>query len=87
MEETVRGFGYHNQDLTLIKNTKLPGNTNVQFRLEAFNLWNWHMFSNPRSANGAAWPSPNDIASPDFGRWNGSVTDPRSLQLALRFEF
>ena len=47
VEETVRGFGYHNQDLSFIKNTKLPGNTNFQFRLEAFNVWNWHMFSNP----------------------------------------
>ena len=29
----------------------------------------------------------NDLASPDFGRWNGFVTDPRSIQLAFRFEF
>ena len=75
----------HNQDLSFIKNTKLPGNTNFQFRLEAFNVWNWHMFANPGQWGGLAFT--NDLASPDFGRWNGSVTDPRSIQLAFRFEF
>ena len=81
----MRGFGYHNQDLSFIKNTKMPGNTNVQFRLEAFNVWNWHIFSNPGEWGALAFT--NDIASPDFGLWNGSVSDPRSIQLALRFEF
>ena len=45
VEESVRGFGYHNQDLSFIKNTRMPGNTNFQFRFEIFNVWNWHMFS------------------------------------------
>jgi len=85
VEETVRGFGYHNQDLSLIKNTPLPGHTNLQFRIEAFNVWNWHMFSNPGEWGGLAFT--NDLASPDFGKWNGSVTDPRSVQLAIRFEY
>ncbi len=74
VEETVRGFGFHNQDLSFIKNTKLPGNTNFQFRLEAFNVWNWHIFSNPGEWGGLAFT--NDLASPDFGNWNGSVTRP-----------
>ena len=46
IEETLRSFGYHNQDLTLMKNTRMGGNTNIQFRFEVFNLWNWHMFTN-----------------------------------------
>jgi hypothetical protein len=85
VEETIRGFGYHNQDLSFIKNTKMPGNTNLQIRIEAFNVWNWHMFTNPGQWGGLAFT--NDLASPDFGRWNGSVTDPRSIQLAIRFEY
>ena len=87
VEETVRGFGYHNQDLSFIKNTKLPGNTNFQFRPEAFNVWNWHIFSNPTGNAGQGLAFTNDLASPDFGRWNGFVTDPRSIQLAFRFEY
>jgi hypothetical protein len=85
VEESVRGFAYKNQDLSLIKNTRLAGNTNVQFRFEIFNLWNWHTFSNAGEFGGLAFN--NDISSPDFGTWNGSVTDPRTMQLAVRFEF
>jgi hypothetical protein len=45
------------------------------------------MFSNATGNAGQSISFVNDIASPEFGRWNGFVTDPRSIQLALRFEF
>ena len=86
IEETVRGFSYRNQDLALIKNTRLPGNTNVQVRFEVFNLWNWHIFSARASLQQATAFEPN-IASADFGKWTGPVTDPCTMQLAVRFEF
>jgi hypothetical protein len=82
---SFRGFGYHNQDLSLVKNTSLGGRTNQQFRIEAFNLWNWHMFNSSGEWGGLAFT--NDLASPDFGKWNGSVTNPRNVQVAIRFEF
>jgi hypothetical protein len=85
VEEDVRGFAYKNQDLSLIKNTRLKGGSNVQFRFEVFNLWNWHIFTNPGQWGGLAFN--NDIASPSFGEWGGSVTEPRTMQLAVRFEF
>ncbi len=85
VEDAIRPFGYHNQDLSLIKNTRLGGSTNLQLRFECFNLWNWHMFTNPGEWGGLAFT--NDVASPDFGKWNGSVTDPRTMQIAARFEF
>jgi hypothetical protein len=84
IEESVRAFGYHNQDLSFIKNTRMAGNTNLQIRFEVFNLWNWHMFTDGAWGNSAF---NTDLSSPDFGRWNGTVTDPRSVQLAARFEF
>jgi len=87
IEESVRGFGYHNQDLSFIKNTRMAGHTNFQFRFEIFNLWNWHMFSPAGSANNGLAAFNTDLASPDFGKWNGSVTDPRTMQIAARFEF
>ena len=87
IEESVRGFGYHNQDLSFIKNTRMAGRTNFQIRFEIFNLWNWHMFSPAGSANNGLAAFNTDLASPDFGRWNGTVTDPRTMQLAARFEF
>ena len=45
----VRGFSYKNQDLTLVKNTKLWKDVNLQLRVEAFNVWNWHDFIAPGS--------------------------------------
>ena len=48
-------------------------------------LWNWHTFSNSGEFGGQAFNT--DLASADFGKWNGSVTDPRTMQLAVRFEF
>jgi hypothetical protein len=87
IEESVRGFGYHNQDLSFIKNTRMAGRTNFQIRFEIFNLWNWHMFSPAGSANNGLAAFNTDLASPDFGKWNGTVTDPRTMQLAARFEF
>ncbi len=85
VEESVRGFAYHNQDLSFIKNTRVAGRTNLQIRFEIFNLWNWHIFSNPGQFGGLAFN--NDLANGNFGQWNGSVTDPRTMQLAARFEF
>ena len=85
IEESVRTFGYHNQDLSFVKNTRLGGATNVSVRFEIINLWNWHMFNNPGEWGGLAFN--NDLSSPDFGKWNGSVTEPRTMQVAARFEF
>jgi hypothetical protein len=85
VEESVRGFGFHNQDLTFVKNTHMAGGMNVQLRFEVFNVWNWHMFTNAGEFGGQAFNT--DLGSPDFGKWNGSVTDPRSAQLAMRVEF
>jgi hypothetical protein len=81
-----RKSGYRNQDLSLIKNTRLFGSTNLQLRIEAFNIWNWHNW-NGTSTEWGGNAFNTDIASADFGKWNGSVTAPRVIQLAARFEF
>jgi hypothetical protein len=83
---SYRGPSYRNQDLSLIKNTSLGGRMNLQLRIEAFNLWNWHVFSGGGfSGSGAAFTT--DLASPDFGKWNGTVSSPRNIQVAARLEF
>jgi len=89
LEESVRGFGYHNQDLSLIKNTRMGGGTNFQFRFEIFNMWNWHMFTTRGGGDITNGQSAfnTDISDPDFGKWTGAVTDPRTMQIAVRFEF
>jgi hypothetical protein len=82
----IRGFGYRNQDLSLIKNTKLFKDVNLQLRIEAFNVWNWHNFTASGDLDSPT-AFDTDIASPDFGKWNGTVSNPRNIQVAVRLEF
>jgi hypothetical protein len=80
-----RGQSYRNQDLSLIKNTRLGRRVTLQLRISAFNLWNWHAFTASGARGSSAFNT--DIASPDFGQWNGSVTNPRNIQLSARLQF
>ena len=82
---TLRGFGYKNQDISLTKDFSVTERVKVEFRAEFFNLWNVHTFSNPGSWGSSGFV--NDISSPDFGMWDGSVSDPRNGQMALRISF
>ena len=70
--DELRGFGYHNQDLSLIKNTSLGGRTNLQLRIEAFNLWNWHMFNNCRANGAVTSPSPPTSRAPTSATGTGA---------------
>lgn len=83
----LRGPGFHNQDIALIKNTHITERVNAQFRAEFFNVWNWHMFSCAGGVSGGCMAFVNDTSSPAFGMWNGNVTNPRDIQLAVRLTF
>ena len=73
----LRGFGYHNQDMGLIKNTNLTERVSVQFRAEAFNVFNHTEFRPPASSS---------FFSGTFGQITGTY-DPRIVQLALKLTF
>jgi hypothetical protein len=84
----LRGPGYHNQDLTFMKDVKIVERVGLEFRAEMFNVWNWHMFTT--SGNiccGAPSAVSFDVASPNFGLWNGNVTNPRVVQFAMKVLF
>jgi hypothetical protein len=84
----LRGPNFKNVDISLIKNTRLGERVNFQFRAEFFNALNLHYFVNAGGFNiSGNLPYDTDIASPNFGRWTGNVSDPRTIQLGLRFEF
>ena len=74
----VRLAPFFNTDLTLAKTFRLPREgQRVQFRAEAFNVFNNVNFINPSLT----------LTSPlTFGEFQG-VTPPRTMQFALRFEF
>lgn len=71
------GPGYEDVDLALMKNFRVTETTRFQFRGEAFNLLNRVNFSNPdgKLSDGA-----------NFGRIT-AASDPRLIQLALKFYF
>jgi hypothetical protein len=74
----IRLAPFFNTDLTLAKVFKLPWEgQRLQFRAEAFNAFNNVNFSNPSLA----------LSTPlTFGEFQ-NVSDPRTMQFALRYEF
>jgi hypothetical protein len=76
----VHGPGIQNVDFSLFKNFSITEAIRIEFRAEAFNAFNHANFQNP-----SASISPASVGS--FGRSFGTVTDPRELQLALKFYF
>ena len=76
-------------DLSAVKNTRwrlLGDEGRVQFRVEAFNLFNRANFGNPSliAFTGAA---DNEAPLPTFGRIRSTVTSARQVQLGVRLSF
>jgi hypothetical protein len=79
---SMRGPDYQTLDLGLHKTFSFSDRIRTQFRLEAFNALNRANFNLPEGSR----------SSPNFGRITGASaagggSDPRILQLALRFWF
>ena len=74
------GPGLENVDLSLFKSFFITERMRLEFRAEAFNLFNHANFTNPN-----AFYSPTSLGS--FGRIFNTVGDPRQLQFALKFYF
>ncbi len=99
---SLRGFGLTQFDFSLRRQFKIKDKASVEFRAEAFNIFNHPNFSNPGSYPGYN----NYVGAPNFGQspsmfgtslGGGSnqggfnpvfaTGGPRDLQLALRIEF
>jgi len=73
----VSGPGFWVADMALIKRTRITEGTNIELRLEAFNVFNHTNFSVAEQ---------QDINSSSFGRITATF-DPRILQFAFKFNF
>lgn len=75
----LRGPGFWNVDLAVLKNFKMPWSEShrLQFRWESYNLFNHTTFVEP-SVN---------INSSTFGRITATRGDARQMQFALRYDF
>jgi hypothetical protein len=72
----VRGPGYRDVDLAIVKRVHVGGPRSADFRVEIFNLLNTPPFGQPAGVLGAA----------NFGTIT-TAGDPRVIQLALKFAF
>ncbi len=73
------GPGLDNYDMALLKNVHLTESKSLQFRIEAFNIFNHAQFFGPQSVDG-------NINSSTFGDVV-SAQPPRLVQLAAKFNF
>jgi hypothetical protein len=69
----------NNYDMALLKNLSLSESRSLQFRIEAFNVFNHAQFFGPQSVNG-------NIGSSSFGEVV-SADAPRLVQLGAKFFF
>jgi hypothetical protein len=76
----IRGDGYVALDFGLMKSFAIYESHRLQFRWEIFNLTNTVRF------NTGALDSFPDISN-SFGRYTGTLTSPRIMQFAFRYEF
>ena len=76
-DNTLRGPGQANWDMTLYKEFPIREHASFNLRVEAFNLFNRTQFGNPNTSVGNA----------SFGQITTQLNNPRALQLSGRFVF
>ena len=76
-DNTLRGPGQANWDMSLYKDLPIHENVTFNFRVEAFNIFNRVQFGNPNASVGNAL----------FGNITTQLNNPRALQFSGRFLF
>jgi hypothetical protein len=84
----VRGPGQHNVDMAVERVFPIKGGSNFRFRAEAYNLTNTPQFANPGTYLGYTDATQlNPVASSTFGKITSTVTNPRIIQFAAKYQF
>jgi hypothetical protein len=83
---SLRGPGFFNADISLLKDTKINDKLNLQFRAEFFNFLNHENFALP---NSVLFSSPAGAISSTAGRItsSNSGSTPRQIQFGLKLNF
>ncbi len=82
----VRGSPYRNTSVSLSKRISIKERLNLELRGEFFNIFNNHYFTCDGQFSSCT-PFNNDPSNSKFGTWNGTVTQPRNVQLVGRITF
>ncbi len=88
----MRGLSNWNNDVAVSKTFKVREAAQVSFRVEAYNLTNHVIFSNPtlrisQLAGTTSAGGPAAFGSSTFGEITSAASNPRVLQMALRLKF
>ena len=76
--DTVRAPGTKNFNLSLFRSFPLPKDRRIEFRVEAYNVFNWVNYAIPAA----------NVSNPTtFARITSSLGDPRQMQFALKFYY
>ena len=84
---SVRGSPYRDTNISISKKFTVKERLNFEVRAETFNIFNNHYFTCDGQAFGDCIPFNNDVSSAKFGEWNGTVSQPRNVQLVGRITF
>jgi len=84
---TVYGPSYQDWDIAFSKNAKITERVNFKFTANFFNFFNNHYFVNQGNGPGNAFNTDVAGTGNSFGQWNGTVSNPRNIQVAGRIEF
>ncbi len=76
-DDALRGPGVANWDISLFKQIPIHESATLDFRVEAFNIFNRVQFRNPDLTRGSG----------TFGVISAQANNPRALQLSGRFSF
>jgi hypothetical protein len=82
----LRGPGFANVDMSLVKNQTLRGDTRLQIRLEVFNVLNRANFATPTRAVFAG-ASQNEAPLATAGKVTRTVNPSRQVQLGIKVLF
>ena len=73
----VRNPGIRSENFSIVKRTTVHESVNVEYRLDAYNLFNRQLFGNIAV----------NLSDPNFGRPTGLMIQPRFIQMALKLNF
>jgi hypothetical protein len=86
MRRYFTGPGLNNFDMALLKDTKVTESVSIQFRAEAFNIFNHAQFSFLTSTGGMPGGNIDNPGTGGFG-YVTSANNPRIMQLGLKVLF
>jgi len=82
----IRGTPYRDVNISLSRKFFIKERLGFEVRAEAFNAFNLHYFTCDGNFSDCI-PFNNDPSSSTFGAWNGTVTQPRNIQMVGRITF